>query len=449
MQAKRTRGACANCGHVGVLPGRDDEDQPTCRTCSGIRLNVDCVECGAEAELYRGGRCLACELRKEATLLLSADRVPSPAITKLIDALAAMPRPNSGLTWIRQPHIQRMLTQFGQSGRPITHQTLDELKPSRTVEYFRALLIEHKALTPRDRFATEFDRWVATRPNRILDDSVRSVFAQYLRWHQKRRLQKAAAASGVTPRGVFLTAKQTTTVAIGFLNFLAERDRPLPQLNQHDVDEWFGNGPSTRHHATDFLYWAISHHHAPRVDLPRRVKVHANPLGDEGRVALLGRIFADDATPLGIRVAGGIILLFGQPVGRTVSLRTNAVRATDDGELGILFAQDWVPVPQPFAILLDDWLDSRTNLQTAAHVDSPWLFPGGSPGEHLAAGTVSTMLARHGISARAAREAAWQDFVHTIPPALLANAFGVTTQAAETYARTAGARYARYAALHR
>ena len=55
QQAKRTRGTCA-CGHVGILPGRVN-GQPACRTCSGITLNIDCVSCGAEDELYSGGRC--------------------------------------------------------------------------------------------------------------------------------------------------------------------------------------------------------------------------------------------------------------------------------------------------------------------------------------------------------------------------------------------------------
>lgn len=45
QQAKRTRGICA-CGHAGVLPGLID-NQPACRRCSGIRLNVDCGTCGA------------------------------------------------------------------------------------------------------------------------------------------------------------------------------------------------------------------------------------------------------------------------------------------------------------------------------------------------------------------------------------------------------------------
>lgn len=62
--AKRTMGICA-CGHEGVLPGIID-DLPACRRCSGVKLNVDCIGCGAEAELYSGGRCQRCVLEETA-----------------------------------------------------------------------------------------------------------------------------------------------------------------------------------------------------------------------------------------------------------------------------------------------------------------------------------------------------------------------------------------------
>lgn len=67
--AKRTTGICA-CGHAGVLPGIID-DRPACRRCSGVKLNVDCVSCGDEAELYSGGRCQRCVLAATAQRLLT------------------------------------------------------------------------------------------------------------------------------------------------------------------------------------------------------------------------------------------------------------------------------------------------------------------------------------------------------------------------------------------
>lgn len=451
MKAKRTHGTCATCGHVGVLPGLAHDNKPICRSCSGISLNVDCQECGAEAELYRGSRCWRCELRREATALLSPINAPAKKVATLIDAIAGMKRPNSGLTWIRQPHVRELLTTLGANDAPITHEVLDTADSPRTaVEYLRSLLTEYGVLPFRDRLQADFDQWVSPRQEEIRDPSSRAILTQFIRWHQKRRMTQAAADNdGQTPRGVFLNVKQTTTMAVQFLNWLTENGLTLQQADQHAIDNWFSNGPSTRELAQTFIYWAQDKRHMPRVDLPKRERLHADTLGVQGRLRLLKTVLTDDDCAMTARIAGGIILLFGQAVNRTVSLRLDAVRATPDGELEIRFAEDWVPIPTPFAVLLDHWIASRPNLQTAAHESSPWLFPGLMPGEHLQASGVQALLAKHGIPPRAARTAAWRELVRSVPPPLLASAFGVNAHTVDEYGRQAGSRYARYAGLGR
>lgn len=450
MKAKRTHGTCAACGHIGVLPGIGQEDQPICRSCSGIALNVDCRECGAEGELYRGSRCWRCELRREASALLSPINAPAEKVALLVDAIAGMKRPNSGLTWIRQPYVRELLTALGASDAPITHDALDAAESSRAVEYLRSLLVVHGVLPARDRLLADFDQWVSRRQEEITDPSARPVLTQFVRWHQKRRMTRAAADNnGQTPRGVFLNVKQTTTVTIQFLNWIDENGLTLQQADQHVIDEWFGNGPSTRELAQAFIYWAQDKRHMPRVDLPRRERLRIDTLGVQGRLSLLRKVLTDDDCAMTARIAGGIILLFGQPVNRTVSLQFDAIRATPAGDLEIRFADDWVPVPAPFAVLLDRWIASRPNLQTAAHESSPWLFPGTMPGEHLQASGVQNLLARHGIPPRAARTAAWRELVRSVPPPLLASAFGVAPHTVDEYSQQAGSRYARYAGLRR
>ena len=98
QQAKRTRGICA-CGHEGVLPGLID-NQPACRRCSGIRLNVDCRTCGAEDELHSGGRCWTCVLGNVVDDLLTDPATGAIAndLIPLAAALKSMKRANSGLT---------------------------------------------------------------------------------------------------------------------------------------------------------------------------------------------------------------------------------------------------------------------------------------------------------------------------------------------------------------
>ena len=103
--AKPTSGTCA-CGHVGVLPGLVD-GRPACRTCSGVTLNVDCTSCGAEAEIHSGGRCWRCTLADDLTAALS-DRgtgVVPATLQPLVTALRSLSRANSGVTWVRQPHV--------------------------------------------------------------------------------------------------------------------------------------------------------------------------------------------------------------------------------------------------------------------------------------------------------------------------------------------------------
>lgn len=448
MKAKRTRGTCASCGHVGILPGLNWDNEALCRSCTGIRLNVDCVECGAEEELYRGGRCWRCELQREAKALLSPANAPKGKVKSLIDAIAGMSRPNSGLTWIRQAHVRDVLVALSASPDRLTHATLDSFEPSRTIEYIRSLLMEHGVLQTRDTLLAEFERWGALRPEMLTDPAMRPVLIQFIRWHQKRRIFQAASDNNdVVPRGVFLNAKQTTTVAINFLNWVTEKKLALLEVDQHAVDEWFGNGPSTRELSQMFIYWAQDKRHMGRVELPRRKKNHLDTLGVQGRLTLIRQVLTDESTTMTARVAGGMILLFAQPLNRTVSLRLDAIRSADNGDLEIRFAEDWVPIPTAFAVILDDWLSHRPNMQTAAHHTSPWLFPGVSPGQHLLAATVSTLLTTQGIPPRSARTAAWRELVRSVPPPLLASAFGVTPQTIDVYGQQAGSRFARYAGL--
>ena len=107
QQAKRTLGTCV-CGHEGALPGRI-QGQPACRRCTGVKLNIDCRTCGAEDELYRGGRCWSCE-----TAVLVDQRLTNPdtgvmavELVPVAQALKSMQRANCGVTWIRQPHARR------------------------------------------------------------------------------------------------------------------------------------------------------------------------------------------------------------------------------------------------------------------------------------------------------------------------------------------------------
>jgi hypothetical protein len=84
-------------------------------------------------------------------------------------------------------------------------------------------------------------------------------------------------------------------------------------------------------------------------------------------------------------------------------------------------------------------------MTTAANPASPWLFPGQLAGEHRSYRRLIVSLNRLGIPARASRLAAWHQLVRQAPPAVLADALGVSPDTATRHALLAGADWAAYA----
>jgi len=88
----------------------------------------------------------------------------APGLQVIVDALGPMSRPNSGLTWIRQPHVAEVLSGLAQQNN-LTHEALDQLPPGHTTNYVRSLLVEHGALPSRDERLVRFQVWRHRRSN--------------------------------------------------------------------------------------------------------------------------------------------------------------------------------------------------------------------------------------------------------------------------------------------
>ena len=445
LAAKRTRGTCPACGHDGVLPGRDSDSRPTCRPCSGVTLNVDCQECGREDELHSGGRCWACTLRRHVETLLTAPAgsVP-PQLRPLADVIATMPRPNSGVTWLRAAPVRALLRGLADGSIAMTHQALDELPASRTVEYIRGLLVQQHALPSRDRRVADFERWLQALLAKQTDDEQRQLLDRYGRWHHLRRLRALSAKSPVS-ESAFQRAKQCLTVSTQFLDWLAAAGIPLTELAQAHIDQWYADGNSTAVHVETFLYWAIKQRLLPpHLVVPRRSDNAAQPLDEQQRLDALRRILLEDQEPLQIRVIAGLILLFAQPINRLTRLTVHDVDIAATS-VRIRLAREWVEVPELFAALLARHVACRPNRQTAANATTDWLFPGAMPNAPLKPAYVSDALVRIGVPALSTRAGTWRQLVRQVPPAVLAQMLGTSSTTAMRHADLAGADYARYA----
>lgn len=440
-KAFRTKGRCVSCGHEGVLPGVSDAG-PTCRTCSGISINVDCVTCGVEDDLYAAGQCWRCALGQlvDETLIDPVTGEVTAALLPFANALKKMPRANSGLTWIRQAHVQRFLRSMAGS-EELSHATLDELPASKMREYVRALLVQVKTLPHRDDYLVRFETWVPTALAKLISADHRDVIERYVRWDHLRKMNERSPVS----RTMFLAGKQTVTVAVDFLNWLTSEQIALKDLGQDDLDAWATGGTSTRLHAERFLNFA---RRVRLVDTDLMMRPHKR--GSSRVLSLAEQQAASehalDGTAMTARdrVAATLILVFGQQVEEVTAIRWRDVTISTSDVIVRLGGKS-LRVPEPFDTAWRELRATPSNSNTAANANSSWVFPGQKPGLAVNPGHLANRLREH-FEARAARLGTLNELTKLAPVVIIADGLGYSSTTLEAHAVESGATYARYLA---
>jgi hypothetical protein len=156
----------------------------------------------------------------------------------------------------------------------------------------------------------------------------------------------------------------------------------------------------------------------------------------------------DETLAPGDRLAGCLVALYGQQPSRIAALRTTDTCCAG-GAARLKLGADWLDLPQPVATLLRQHLRDRANMTTAASPASPWLFPGQLAGDHRSDRRLVRVLRQLGIPARASRLAAWRELARQAPPAVLADALGISAGTAMRHAFPGGAGWSAHAARRR
>ncbi|MFJ3395294.1 hypothetical protein [Leifsonia aquatica] len=330
------------------------------------------------------------------------------------------------------------------TGGTITHEKLDALPASRTREFVRGPLVEHAVVPRRDSYLALFDGWATRALERVDDPRHRDVIKRYIRWQHLRRMNQMDEV----PRGAFLRAKQTTTVAIDFLNWLTEHETTLEELQQAHLDAWQAGGPTTRLIADRFLRWAIKTRQVNRdLTMARQRRGTAPRMGADDQDHATHRIVhTDELTPRD-RAIGILVLVFGQQVENIVHLTWDSLTVTDDLVTIRIGAID-IALPQP---LDEPWRQLAANPGhglTAAHPNSPWIFRGTQPGRPLNAGHITAHL-KHVFGTRAARLGTLHELAKLGPVPIIAEALGYSPTTIERHRIDSAAAYSRYIAAIR
>jgi hypothetical protein len=443
--ALRRRGQCASCGQQRRLLTPPGPAADTCADCAGLPVTCACADCGIEDKLYERGRCDRCSLRRRAAALLAGHDGHIPAVLlPVFEAICAARTPKSALNWLRRSHGAALLADLAAGKLPATHQALDADPRWRAAGFLRQMLIAGGVLPPRDEELTRTGQWLGGVIEPVQPAASRRLARAYATWQVMRRL-RASAGRATRPRTYTAHAHRNVRAAAGFLAWLADHRLTLSTCKQPDIDAWLATGPAACQ-AGDFLAWAARHGHCPAFTLPGRMRASGTATSQEQRWALAARLLHDGTLDLTDRAAGSLLLLYGQQLSRIAAMTTSQITIRGNAAL-VHFGDHDVPVPEPLGVILTDLTHTgRTHTGTGSPVTTPWLFPGGLPGQPITASRLGQRLRHLGIHAMSGRRAALLDLAAQLPAAVLADLLGMAPTTATRWMHQAGGDWSRYAA---
>ena len=355
----------------------------------------------------------------------------------LLGQLERHHKPRSAIAWLQRSPAAPTLHAMLRGEIPVTHQTLDEHDVGQATAYLRSWLVAHHVLEPREELLARYQRWAHHALQTLSDHPDRAHLAAYARWKvgadyaRKLRTGRARPSSS---RGYYANLR----VAISFTRWLHDNNLNLEQTRQAHVDEWLNGPPSRALPTRAFLTWGNTTGIVPVLHVPRPAPRTTNtPVDHDTRLSQARGLLDSTDVESEIRIAGTLLLLYGQLITRVVRLRHEDVQ-TDNGEVRLRLGDDPIAVPPQLAALLRHQRE---------HATEPWLFPGAKPGTHIGPERIRRRLRQLGISPGAARPGALLALAITVPAPILAELLGYHNDTTNHWRRAAAGDWARYASL--
>jgi hypothetical protein len=280
------------------------------------------------------------------------------------------------------------------------------------------------------------------------DPERRRLLHRYLIWHLVRRMRSRNNGKPATRQQALLT-RRLARGAIAFLDWLGSAGLTLESCRQGDLDRWAGSRQAAyREEAGRLIRWA----HAAGLTscyLPAAARWTgpAAVLDGEDRWDIARRLLHDDTLKPEDRLAGLLVLLYAQGITAISRMTAGQVHAGDDGTVRLQLGRVPVQLPGPAAsIALAVAANRKGRATIGAAGPSPWLFPGGQPGQPISGARLTQRLGTLGISPRQARSTALFQLAAEVPAAILARTLGVSTGVAVTWQRLSSGDWAAYAA---
>jgi hypothetical protein len=356
-------------------------------------------------------------------------------------------RPDHALDWLNKPGVRDTLRTVALVRPTITHEALDAMPPSGTLAHIRSMLIAAGALPPRDERLAALEPWIKKTIAARETPKHQRVLHAYAVWHHLRRLRARLDGQPASHQQVNNIRHQVAGAA-AFLDWLHTRGLTLATCTQADLDQWLASKPGPATRSANFVRWAATHHHAPRLTAPAtRWTGPAGPLDQDRRWADARRLLHDDACPTADRVAGLLILLYAQKLNVISTLATQHLRHAD-GQTLLALGSRPVVLPAPLDRLVNELADATRQAPGSGLINAPssWLFPGRWPGRPLTEDALARRLRAHGLQPRQGRNTALFMLAAEVPAAILAKMLGLHIKAAIQWQQLSNGDWTTYAA---
>jgi hypothetical protein len=436
--AANGRPRCKECRRAR-RPAAWIDGAPLCSHCAGTKYPISCcAHCGTARTRWRGRLCPPCALR-EALDRLRAEGDPD-AVARLAPFLGSLQEhahPMTVIGWLARSPGAVLLRGMIAGEIAISHEALDQHDVGQATGYLRSWLVANDVLAVREERLARFERWAQHALEALGDHPDHTHLAAYARWKLSpdfaRKLRRDQARAG-THKAFYAKLR----VAIAFTRSLHEDGLTLQDARQAHVDAWLVDHTSRALPTRAFLQWAHDAGFTPRLHVPRTpARTTHPPIDHTTRIALARSLLSDGDVELPIRIAGTLLLLYGQPITRIARLHTDHV-LIDATQTRLRLGAEPIQITGPLADLLR---------RQATRAPGPWLFPGAKPGTHLGPERIQRRLNQLGIRAETARPGAMLALAASVPAPILAELLGVHNDTANRWRRSAGGDWARYASL--
>jgi len=438
---------CSGCGQVRPLRG-GTLDAPLCATCTRADPGFwrTCPGCGQPGRLHTG-RCTRCNLDQRLRELLGDGHGQiRPQMQALYQALTATDRPGTVIAWLDKSAAPSILRDLQAGARRLTHATLDELPAGKPVEHLRSVLVAIGSLPQRDEHMARLQRWTSGIIAQRTDAEQRQLLHRYAVWHVIRRLRGRLGDAHATHEQV-IAAQRNIRAALALLDWLTTRGPMLSTAGQGDLEAWLGTAQSAhRVDAGNFVRWA-RRQKLTRLDFAAiRWGGPTGTIDTETRWEQARWLLHDDTINAEDRVAGLLVLLYAQRAADISRLTTDHLQ-TGDTEVRIRLGREPVLLPEPLAGLVRHVMANRRgHAAIGDRTASPWLFPGGRPGQPISPFRLTERLRHLGIRSGQARSTALFALAAELPAALLARMLGIHIAVAVAWQRASAGDWTSYAA---